>query len=231
MPELITPNSLSGLNITLELYSSYELQDSVDQLVEEHAKLNSAAFALQDPTTPEQAQQNLEAADLYIKARASDNAVGFAAYQSIESDMGIIIYQSRGLLEQSRGLGLGRIFARIAASSLNAHYLMAKAQNPISIWSTMQSGLFSKVYPIDSLYDTSAEMSDVLDAVVTQRKKHGQVDMRTGLHVNSYPMGKLGDYQAPTDHPGITRVSSALSKIGLNAANGDAVYYGGRVEI
>lgn len=199
------------------------------ELAPQYARLNTDAFALAKPTSLEEADTRLAETDLLLLAYANGESVGFATYQIIPSDMGTVIYQARGLLDSARGLGLGRRFPQIAADKLRADFLIAKAQNPISIWSTMASGLFDKVYPIEDNFAGSDEMGCVLLDTVAARGKLGEVDLATGLHLQSYPMGKLGDYTPRPGHPGVTLVQTRLAELGVDASRGDAVYYGGKI--
>lgn len=202
----------------------------MDRLVPLWADLNTEAFALNEPTTHEEAAHKLATADLLLLAEHGGEPVGFGMYQLIPSSAGRVIYQARGLLAGTQGLGHGRSLPVRASVELNADFLIAKAQNPISIWSTMSSGLFERVQPIDGDFTESPEMSQVLADTLTARGKVGEADPRTGLHRGSYPMGKLGDYQPVPGHPGIARVQARLAEIGVSIANGDAIYYGGKIK-
>jgi hypothetical protein len=42
-------------------------------------------------------------------------------------------------------------------------------------------------------------------------------------------MVKLGDYEPDFDHPGVAAVHARLLELGVDAANGDAIYYGGNI--
>ena len=42
-------------------------------------------------------------------------------------------------------------------------------------------------------------------------------------------MGKLGDYEPNFDHPGVAAVQARLLELGVDVANGDAIYYGGKI--
>lgn len=72
-------------------------------------------------------------------------------------------------------------------------------------------------------------MSHVLFDTVTARGKLDEVDLRTGVHKNSYPMGKLGDYNPDFTHTGVAVVQGRLQELGIDATTGDAVYYGGKI--
>lgn len=207
-----------------------EVDAELAEIVPQYRELNTAAFDLGQPTTDGESMEKLKATDLLLLAYDTSNQpAGFATYQTITSDVGEVIYQARGLLPNARGQGFGRRFAQIAAHELRADFLIAKAQNPISIWSTMASRLFETIHPIDAPFSASPEMSQVLSDTVRARGKLGEVDLDTGVHPGSYPMGKLGDYNPNVAHPGVSRVQHRLHQLGVRAANGDAVYYGGKI--
>ena len=143
--------------------------------------------------------------------------------------MGKVIYQARGLAPKARGRGFGTRFPQTAVRELRADFLVAKAQNPISIWSTMSAGVFDIAYPLHESFNASPEMLHVLLDTLTARGKMGEVDLQTGLHRKSYPMGKLGDYDPDFTHPGVLAVQTRLLELGVDVANGDAIYYGGKI--
>ncbi|MEU3198808.1 hypothetical protein [Streptomyces sp. NPDC006996] len=206
------------------------IAENLEKIAPLYAKLNTAAFALEEPTRIDEAVERLSSVDLLLLASDNrDNLIGFATYQCIPSSLGKVIYQARGLMPEARGLGFGRKFPRIAAYELQADFLMAKAQNPISIWSTIASELFEEVFPIDGDFSCSSEMSQVLLDTVTCRGKRKEVDMRTGVHKNSYTMGKLGDYIPDISHSGVSAIQERLTELGIDALNGDAIYYGGKI--
>lgn len=204
--------------------------DNLETLAPVYADLNTVAFALEDPTDVTEAMQRLCNTDLLLFALDGRNEpVGFATYQFVPSEMGRVVYQARGLAPAARGFGFGKKFPQAAVRELRADFLIAKAQNPISIWSTISTGLFESVQPIHADFNTSPEMAHVLADTVLARGKLGEVDLNTGVHRASYPMGKLGDYEPNFDHPGVAAVQARLLELGVNAANGDAIYYGGKI--
>lgn len=213
----------------IELKQVVELV-SLDALAEEFAAINTQAFHLSNSTTPEEGRTKLEHADLYVRAYRSSKLVGFALYQLIPSALGSVIYQSRGILPEAQGMGLGRVFPQTAVSVLKPTHFIAKAQNPISIWSTMQSGIMEKVCPIEEEFGASNEMQQLLLDTIKARGKVGEVDLSNGLHRSSYSMGKLGDYSPKQDHAGTALVQKKLKDIGVDVLNGDAIYYGGRIK-
>lgn len=202
---------------------------SYEVLSEEFTRINSEAFHLAEPTTIEEACAKLNETDLYLRAYRSNKLVGFALYQLIPSSLGSIIYQSRGILPEAQGTGLGKIFPKVAVNMLRPSHFIAKAQNPISIWSSMRSGIIEKTCPIEETFEVSDEMQQLLMDTVLARGKYGEVDMATGLHPSSYPMGKLGDYTPQKNHTGVSMIAKKLANIGVDALNGDAIYYGGRI--
>lgn len=204
--------------------------DDLDTLAPMYADLNTAAFALDQPTTIDEAADRLTKTDLLLLALDdSHEPVGFATYQFIPSAAGRVIYQARGLTKEARGRSYGKKFPQAAARELRADFLIAKAQNPISIWSTMSAGVFETAYPLHGDFTESPEMSRVLLDTVAARGKTGEVDLRTGVHKGSYPMGKLGDYDPDFSHPGVAAVQARLLELGIDATNGDAIYYGGKI--
>ena len=220
----------TGLERNIHVLRRSDIERDMDRIAPLYAELNTAAFALEEPTETDEAIDKLSHTDLLLLASDDENnPVGFATYQCIPSAAGNVIYQARGLTAESRGLGLGRSFPRIAARELSADYLIAKAQNPISIWSTIASELFETVLPIDGDFTDSPEMQQVLLDTVAFRGKTGGVDLRTGIHRGSYPMGKLGDYAPDLSHPGVAAVQARLDELGIDSLAGDAVYSGGKI--
>lgn len=93
----------------------------------------------------------------------------------------------------------------------------------------MSAGVFDIAYPLHESFNASPEMLHVLLDTLTARGKMGEVDLQTGLHRKSYPMGKLGDYDPDFTHPGVLAVQTRLLELGVDVANGDAIYYGGKI--
>lgn len=206
------------------------IMDDLDTLAPMYADLNTAAFALDQPTGIDEAADRLTKTDLLLLALDdSHEPVGFATYQFIPSEMGRVIYQARGLTLGARGHGYGKKFPQAAVRELSADFLIAKAQNPISIWSTISADVFETAYPLHADFTESPEMSRVLLDTVAARGKVGEVDLQTGVHKDSYAMGKLGDYDPDFTHPGVAAVQARLLELGIDPANGDAIYYGGKV--
>lgn len=206
------------------------VMNNLDTLAALYARLNTQAFALEQPTKLDEARQRLTTNDLLILALdAKSDPVGFATYQLIPSQMGKVIYQARGLTAEAQGKGFGARFPQIAAKELKADYLVAKAQNPISIWSTVSADIMDVVYPLHEPFSSSPEMLAVLWDTVIARGKEGEVNLETGVHKFSYPMGKLGDFNPDPEHPGVAAVQQRLLDLGVTVANGDAIYYGGKI--
>lgn len=219
-----------GLDRNIRILHRTDIERGMGSIAPLYANLNTAAFALENPTDIAEAIDKLSHTDLLLLASDSENnPVGFATYQYIPSSAGNVIYQARGLTVEARGLGLGKTFPRIAAHELGADYLIAKAQNPISIWSTIASELFEEVLPIDGDFTDSPEMLQVLLDTVSFRGKTGGVDLRTGVHRGSYSMGKLGDYTPDLSQPGVATVQARLDELSVDNMAGDAVYYGGKI--
>lgn len=230
MDKLLPRGEFDGPNHDILVLDRAAIFENINELVPQYAQLNTLAFALEEPTEADEARARLESSDLLLLACDEvGELMGFATYQFIPSDMGKVIYQARGLIAGSRGRGVGRRFPQIAARTLRADFLIAKAQNPISIWSTIESGLFETVYPLHGDFSDSPEMQHVLIDTVAARGKVGEVDLNTGIHPGSYPMGKLGDYNPNASHAGVMQVLTRLQELGVDASHGDAVYYGGKI--
>lgn len=211
------------------VYTGSSYKDSLEKLTYPISQINSLAFGL-DETTTEETKERLAKTDTLLLAIVNEAVVGFATFQIIGLDGGVAIYQSRGILPSHHGRGLGKSFTRTACELHSPDILVAKAQNPVSIWATMRSRVLKTIYPIEKLYSESPEMQQSLRIIVERRGHAGEVDLSTGLHRKSYPMGRLGNYQINLSHPGIALVEQRLQEIGLKREEGDAVYYMGKVK-
>ena len=217
-------------HIAVESIDKIKIMADLDRLAKIHSRLNTLAFGLVNATTPEESANYLSKAELLLIAEFDDEPVGFGTYQLIHHNDMRIIYQSRGIVPEAQNLGIGRAFPQIASEELRATHLMAKAQNPISIASSIRSELLDAVFPIDSYYDSDSEMTTVLIETVEARGKSGLVNLSNGLVKKSYKDGKLGAYNPHQTNHTVNRVISRLTEIGLNANEEDAVYYGGKLK-
>lgn len=213
----------------IEVYQKDRLSYESTNLIPVLSDLNSRAFKLQIPTTEKETKDRLDQTDVLFLAKSEEELIGFANYQVLNLNGATVLYQSRGILEGSQNKGLGRYFTKLAIDMFNADILSAKSQNPNSIWSAIRAGVLKEVFPIDRLYSESNEIMTILKLLIEKRGKTGEVDLDTGLHRASYPMGKLGDYSIDLSHPGIAGVEKRLQEIGLNRLLGDAIYYMGKV--
>ena len=194
--------------------------------------LNSLAFEFDEITPSDQTKKKLETTDLLIIATYKLQPVGVAAYQLIEGEDKKIIYQSRAVVPQHCNSGLGKQFSNISCSLFKPDVIAARAQNPISIWATIKSGILEETFPIEKMYGQSEEMKKILRYLIAKRGFClEEVDLDSGLQKEAYKMGKLGCYQINKNHAGVMMVENRLYEIGLNRERGDAVYYMGKVKI
>lgn len=191
--------------------------------------LNSQAFSFSEPTPQDETRDRLAVVDTILFAYQHSKAVGFATFQEITSGSQRVVYQSRGIIASHRKLGIGRYFTRFAIKYHKPDILVAHAQNPISIWATIQSRLLECIYPIDKLYSEDSAMQNTLINIITTRNIESYISLDTGLHQGAYRMGKLGDYEVDLTHPGIAMVEGKLQSLGLDRERGDAIYYMGKV--
>ena len=191
--------------------------------------LNSLAFGFQNITPYEETEGRLLLSDTLMLATLSDLVIGFATYQIIDRGGNKVIYQSRGIVPQCQSSGLGRQFTLLACRLHKPDIVAGRAQNPVSIWSTIRSGAFRKIYPFDTPYSESEEFRNVLAGITAAKGYLGKVDLTTGIQRGAFPMGKLGDYKIELKHKEVAKIERYLQEAGLNRENGDAIYFLGVV--
>lgn len=205
-------------------FSKNDIEKYLEVLVPMLQSLNDRAFALDIPTTEEEAKTRLNKTDTVLLAMNLAQPVGFGLYQAINTPLGVMLYQSRGIAPEGQRGGLGSAFMEIACDKHRATLVSGKAQNPASFWTVIRSGRFGPLYPIEQPYSSSEDMSRALQELVKARNQ-SDVDLSTGLLKRSYKMGKLGDYSIDLSNPGIRLVESRLKEIGMDRSSGDAIYY------
>ena len=120
------------------------LQENIQRFGPALSLLNSLAFGFKDITPYEETRTRLLLADNLMLATLSDLVIGFATYQIIDSEGHKVIYQSRGVLPQYQGGGLGRQFTLSAFCVLKPGMVAGGAENPISGGAPINSGGFVK---------------------------------------------------------------------------------------
>jgi len=216
------------LDYKLQIFTKESIAKNNPDLIPIISLLNSLSFDFKQPSTHSEIEDKLKLTDLLILAIHHKTPVGMATYQILFCGEKKLIYQARGIIPEHQKTGLGKKFVQIAHYLCQPEIISARAQNPISIWTTIKSGILKKTYPIEILYNQSPAMQKVLTDLIMQRGfSIKEVNPNTGLQKKAYKMGQLGNYNIDTKHPGVTMVENKLYEIGLDKNNGDAVYYMG----
>lgn len=206
------------------------LRENTQKFVPALSLLNSLAFGFQNITPYEETEGRLLLSDTLMLATLSNLVIGFATYQIIDRGGNKVVYQSRGIVPQCQSSGLGRQFTLLACHLHKPDIVAGRAQNPVSIWSTIRSGVFRTIYPFDIPYTESEEFRSVLAGVTIARGHFGKVDLMTGIQKQAFPMGRLGNYNINPRHEGVSKIERYLREAGLNRENGDAIYFLGVVQ-
>ncbi|MDQ3239451.1 MAG: hypothetical protein M3P33_02920 [bacterium] len=223
-----TKNIIIKDSYVVESFENEQIQSDETGFIAVVTRLNHLGFGFDEE--PDEMRSRLRRVDLLLLAETNGVYMGYATFQTMKTSSGLVAYQARALAPEYQNRNIGRVFTAMGMELTGADIFAAKAQSPISIYSTIASKVVEKMFPIDALFLEDLAMQESLKELVEIRGHGGQVDLDSGLHRKSYSMGRLGNYEVRPVSKNVEYVARRLEEIGVDPEKGDAVYYMGSVK-
>jgi len=204
-----------------------ELVADLDSIAARISSVASDGFGPGKEMSPERIARRLSKEPYVILAEEGQELVGFQFQSLHETDTQKYLYYSRVIKKNKQGKGIAQMLLSGAIDAYAPTVIGARSQNPAEILSftkAMRRRGIAKVYPFTTEEEKLATQSTLIEflEVIGFSDK---VDLLTGLGQQSYPEGRLGDYEIHLNNPEIVRIEDYLISIGLSRADGDSVFY------